>query len=500
MARYAGADGTARPGAPVVRAVRAARSVAVSHPVAMPFLVAFVIRALAATSITLVRGYLFPDEPQYVALGRLAASGRLTPNYQVYGQTGESLFHEAAAFMWPLTVLFRLFGAHVLLASLWAALFGALTAALVALLVGQLLSSSWAAAAGMAVAVFPSQVVWSSVVLRESMVWAGLGGVAVGIALLARARRWPDLTGAGSLMLVSLLDLAYLRDWVFISAAWATAVSVWVFRPARPAVVRAVCLALCLVVPVVQGLGPAGISYVHKNSNVSYKRSVLSLGAKSAFVHPKVVLAPPVTTTKSRGVTGTTPRPHPGVGTGKAATGGHAGSASRRRHTVPSQTSSPTTLVPVPGNIGLPDEDLVLQHSGLANDLSALPGGLVAFLLRPFPGQHGDGLSYDLAALEELLYYPLYLLAAVGLVVYRNRRDVLAFPLLVTVLISGIAAEAEGNLGSAFRHRDQLLWVVVLFATLGARFILSRWRDHAQLTGVTSPTGHNEAPKVLEDA
>ena len=34
-------------------------------------------------------------------------------------------------------------------------------------------------------------------------------------------------------------------------------------------------------------------------------------------------------------------------------------------------------------------------------DLHALPGGLIAFLLRPFPWQQGGGPSYDLAALEE---------------------------------------------------------------------------------------------------
>jgi hypothetical protein len=129
-----------------------------------------------------------------------------------------------------------------------------------------------------------------------------------------------------------------------------------------------------------------------------------------------------------------------------------------------------------------------------------LPGGLVAFLLRPFPGQHGHGLSYDLAALEELLYYPLYLLAALGLVAYRRRRDVLAFPLLVAILIGGIAAESEGNLGSAFRHRDQLLWVVVLLATLGAHFVFSRWRSSSAPAWKTTLSGHDQTPKVLDRA
>ncbi|HMK97671.1 MAG TPA: hypothetical protein VK425_09015 [Acidimicrobiales bacterium] len=130
----------------------------------------------------------------------------------------------------------------------------------------------------------------------------------------------------------------------------------------------------------------------------------------------------------------------------------------------------------MPKYLGLPDEDLVLQHSGLAVDIRALPGGLVSFLLRPFPGQHGEGLSYDLAGLEEFLFYPLYVLAAVGVVVGRRKREVIAFPVLVAALISAVGAEAEGNLGSAFRHRDQLLWVVATLATVGAYHLGLRWR------------------------
>ena len=109
--------------------------------------------------------------------------------------------------------------------------------------------------------------------------------------------------------------------------------------------------------------------------------------------------------------------------------------------------------------------------SGFSNDLRALPTGFVAFALRPFPWQHGDGLSYDFAAVEELLYYPLYLLALVGVIAYRRRRDLIAFPLVVTRLITGIASEAEGNLGSAFRHRDQLFWAVAFFAALGTNHL-----------------------------
>ena len=269
--------------------------------------------------------------------------------------------------------------------------------------------------------------------VREPMVWAAVAVAAVGMAGFPRATRWQALVVCTVLVGTSLLALAYLREWTFVAAAWAVAISAWLFRPARPMLARSACLALCVLIPVLPGLGLAGNSYVRHNSGIlGYERTVLSERAKSAFVHPKVVKQPPTT----------------------------------------NPTTNPTTQVTVP--LALSDESLVVPK-GIKNDLRALPTGLVAFTLRPFPWQHGEGLSYDLAGVEELLYYPLYLLAIVGLVAYRRRRNVIAFPFVVVVLITGIASEAEGNLGSAFRHRDQLLWAVVVFATLGAHYLYERW-------------------------
>lgn len=408
------------------------------RPARVSFLLAFSVRLVVAAGITYFRGFLFPDEQGYIDLGRLAATGQLT--IKVDGGSGEGLFHEAASFMWPVTILFRIFGAHIVVAALWAALFGAVTAALTAYLVLRVLGPAWGAVGGIAVALFPSQVLWSSVVLRESMVWTALAGIAIGIALFSCAKRWQALAGATLVTGVSLLGLAYLRSWTFVAAAWATGLAVWLFRPAKPALARGLCAGLFLLVPVLPGWGLAGTTYIRHNSGVlGYERTVLAEGAKSAFVHPKVV---------------------PKTSTGAA-----------------------TTVTTIPAAFAA-SEALVVPH-GLANDLKALPTGLVAFTLRPFPWQHGDGLSYDFAALEEIAYYPLYLLAILGLAAYRRRREVIAFPLLVIVFVTGIASVAEGNLGSAFRHRDQILWAVVFLATLGAHDIYKRW--HLRRTACRLP-------------
>ena len=159
-------------------------------------------------------------------------------------------------------------------------------------------------------------------------------------------------------------------------------------------------------------------------------------------------------------------------------------------------TSPTTTSTPVTVPSALANESLVVP-TGFKNDLKALPTGLIAFALRPFPWQHGDGLSYDFAGLEELLYYPLYVLAAIGVIAYRRRREVIAFPLLVTVLVTGIAAEAEGNLGSAFRHRDQLFWAVAFFATLGTHHLYLWWqRRHTSSVQLSETDKDRQSPTV----
>ena len=411
------------------KAVRATWSLAEGHPVRASFLVAAMLRLIAADGITLRSGYLFPDESEYVVLGRLAAAGHLTPT--LWSGYGEALFHTAASFMWPIVLLFKLFGAHRLVAALWAGLFGAVTAALTAMMVGRALGRVWSALAGLTVAVFPSQIVWSSVVLRESMVWAGLVGAAVGILIFARAKHWQALAGATLMVGVSILSLAFLRSWAFLPAAWAAALAVWLFRPARPVLTRTFCALLCLLVPLTSGLGLAGNTYVrHHGQELGYERSVLANGAQSAFVQPT--------------------------------------------------------------------DDNIVVPSGFGNDLKALPTGFVAFAFRPFPWQHGDGLSYDLAAVEELLYYPLYILAVVGVVAYRRRRDLIAFPLVVAVLITGIASEAEGNLGSAFRHRDQLFWAVAFFAALGANHLWRLWRRRNDSEGKLSPLPDDARPVTVQ--
>ena len=52
----------------------------------------------------------------------------------------------------------------------------------------------------------------------------------------------------------------------------------------------------------------------------------------------------------------------------------------------------------------------------------------------------------------------------------------LAFPVLASMGSLLVYASVEGNLGTAFRHRGELVWGVALLAALGAQTISGRRR------------------------
>jgi hypothetical protein len=111
----------------------------------------------------------------------------------------------------------------------------------------------------------------------------------------------------------------------------------------------------------------------------------------------------------------------------------------------------------------------------LATDLSHLPRGLSVMLLEPYPWDTNRNMRVVFAKIDTILWYPILGLALVGLAQVKNHPRVLVFPTLSGAgMLMGYAL-AEGNLGTAFRHRGELVWIVALLATFGAR---SLWERH----------------------
>ncbi len=143
----------------------------------------------------------------------------------------------------------------------------------------------------------------------------------------------------------------------------------------------------------------------------------------------------------------------------------------------------PTPPKPTGGAAGKAGAEAIVANTerdkSITSGFSNLPSGLVNVTLRPFPWESSPSLSLALARIETFGWYLLYGLCVLGAVVSVRRREArlaLQFPILLLGMMVGIAAVTQGNLGTAFRHREQVLWVLALGAAAGAEWLWSRRR------------------------
>jgi hypothetical protein len=261
-------------------------------------------------------------------------------------------------------------------------------------------------------------------------------------------------------MVLGLLLLGWLRDQTLLVAAWAlppvALLGVRRFRWWR----TAGAVAVLVLVPIAGGIGPGGRTLLATMiPRLGTVRTNLSMSAQSSFTDNTLLHPAP---------TSTVPRP------GRGGPGGPGST------TTSTTTTSTTTTLPANHEIvvGYSGEQYVVDE-GAGASLRAAPKGLIAVLFRPFPWE-GDSGSMKLAAAEDLLWYPLYLLAGLGAwVALRARTRALAYPIVVAVGLVLTAAVTQGNLGTSFRHRGQILWIVALAAAVGAQWLVDRRRDSA---------------------
>lgn len=107
-----------------------------------------------------------------------------------------------------------------------------------------------------------------------------------------------------------------------------------------------------------------------------------------------------------------------------------------------------------------------------AGALRFLPVGLAYFLLAPFPWALGSVLQATTLP-EVLLWYALVPFGLWGLFL-GIRKDARSYVVIVTVLglITFAYSLVEGNVGTAYRHRGQVLPLMFVFVALGLR---DRW-------------------------
>jgi hypothetical protein len=387
------------------------RGAVASHPVLLVFGVALAARAVVALVVDLhFGGSLFVDDEHYAQLARNFAAGRPGGALHVLH---DPVFVRPLSHLLPLTALYWLFGGGALPALLYVATLGAVSAAATTRLALERLAAPWAVAAGLVVALLPAQVVFTSTTLKDSGIWAGISTLALVAAIAGRSsgRRLALLGLAAAALLVYLGGMRYPT---MVIAGWSLAIALlfsagaWRLRLARAGGAAALALAIPWAA---FGLGPGGIDDVLHAHPPSYLRAVNAEQARARIVAP---LAPGV--------------PHRARGA---------------------------------------DE---VSFSGA--DVTHIPAGVSAVLLEPFPWQSGGSLALNLARIESVLWYAILALAVLG--VTRLRRldlRVMAFPLLAGGLALLMYALTEGALGTAYRHRGELVYVVAILAAYGAAWL-----------------------------
>ena len=416
---------------------------AVDAPVVAVFLVALIVRVVAAIAVNLlVDGVLIPDETTYLRIVDLKSTGDLSveptlrcleyanaDGTSLWCSYWRGLFDSTRTFSWPLTGLFWMFGPHRILGQLLAGFFGALAAAATSRLALVFLRKPFALVAGLGVALLPSQVLFSSVVLRESAIWLCLACIGV---LLGRSSR---LTGSGAVTLAAaglaliFVLLAWLRVQTAVLSLW-SAVPIFALA-GRHRRVRVLCATGVLVImPMLVGLGPAAEGFVSNSLvRLGYTRNVMSLGAETAFDYTAVVEVPSVVE-------------------------------------VPRQT----------GALAIITRDA--ENESLSDTLIVLPSGLYNTMIRPFLWKPSDirnaSASHVLAGFETPLWLTTYLLAAVGVVMFRHRVSVVGFPFLFLLAIAFSGAASQGNLGTAFRHRGQVVFALAVLGAAGLEAVVDR--------------------------
>ena len=449
------------------------------HPIATVFLSALGIRVLVASVTNLLSsGVVIPDERQYLTLAMMASTGKLTDDFW-FGY-GQSLFDASRTFLWPLTAIFWLVGPSRFAAQLLPIMFGAATAATTVVIADQFLRRPYALLAGFIVAFFPSQVLWSSVVLRESQVWIALAGMAVVLVHSHGPVSVGRIINSTLLVGVIFFCLSYLRQQTALLAIWSAIPALLLGQGNRGIrAISAVCL--LLVAPWLAGLGPGGATLGGESIvRIGTTHAYMSMTASSSFVaggDSSSVVAGGDSSSVVAGVDSFQRMSSEECTTRVSLKDSTTGPLPINKR----ETSMYSCIIDYQGRA-------ILADNRLFSSISRIPRGIINTMIRPFPWEARRDFFVSTAALESGLWWALYTLSGIGL--YSNRQNLrkIIFPLLIIGLLVLSGAVTHGNLGTAFRHRGQGLFIFAVFAAGGIQAIVDKYDCWRQCRGVISLT------------
>jgi hypothetical protein len=407
------------------------------------------------------------DDETYLSL----ASAQATGNLSGWGAYELQLWQSTLTYTWPLGALFAVLGSSAWLGQLYTAFWGVSTVALATLVATRFLASGAALVVGGTLALLPSQVLWSSLVLKDAAVWALLA--LLGLLCLvcnSSARRNTILSVIA--IAVGLWGLGHLRDHTLVVAAWSVPIALAFGKSALRTARVASGVALALAVPWLLGLGPGGWTLL-TDPNLAERRLANAQGALSAYIDTGTSSQPPGENV--RVLTQELGEIHRQI----ERTNDPEVIAELEREKKRIQSEVDALASAESDSVDEGSSETVTEDSLDAN-LKHLPRGLVVMLLEPVPWRTPTSSNMNLARWENLAWYPLLLLAAIGLFGARKHLHALAFPILAGGGMLIAYALSEGNIGTAYRHRGESVWAIVLLAGLGAQMIHEHWQQRRE--------------------
>ena len=538
-----------RSGMVVRRAVGQLAQLALRRPLTAVGIVAFVPRVLLAVFVNRADIWsLAPDSVQYLAVTEAAADGRLATFWFGYG---ESLFQSTRTFTLQILLLFEVFGPSRFAVQCVAVLYGVLAAVLTVVVARRLVRPGYALSAGLVVALLPSQIAFSSAAIRESLIWCLLALTIFFVFRSGRSERalgsigWMVAT-AGPIFLMSYLRVhsALLVTWCLIGG---------LLLKGRTRLGRSLAVVLLVVLlPVSMGMGPGGVEYASASAKgLGTVRAVLAMSAESAIATPSMsdesaVVAPsmsgesavvaPSMSDESAVAAGDPTLcsecpllpANEGFATADPANEGSA-TVDPAMPAEPAIAAGGSTSGPTPGvasavcgvecdvapslpgdilqrvtEINTANQKFIVDAEGrhimLDNDLEAtlasFPHGLVSVTLRPFPWEADGGFGRTAAALESPIWLLLILLSVVGIVAKWRSSDEAIFLMVQVALFTGAAAVTQGNLGTAFRHRGQVLVALAVLSMVGIEHLRDRRSRNGMDNGGGQGMSHEQEGHV----
>lgn len=253
------------------------------HPLLAVAAVALLARVVVATAIAVFfGGSLFPDDKTFHVLASELASG----DTEKWDSGTHALYRQTATYVLPLAGVYALFGSVVFLGQLLTTLFGTAAAVLASRVGAAAGGSRVGLASGFIVALLPSQVLWSSLTLKDAAVWTAIA--AIGLVIARRAdNASSDVLRAIPLAALFLL-LGYLRMHTLVVVGWATVLAVVAAPPPRRRATLAAVALIVLVVPWALGAGPAGSNLIRGGlGSIGERRAANAAGAETAVADPE---------------------------------------------------------------------------------------------------------------------------------------------------------------------------------------------------------------------